>query len=196
MSRITHDLVNIYSLLRKNGINDSHSGNASVRTGDILWITPTSACADTLRPWELVGCVVDSDAACAGASSDLALHRAVYRRNPRASAVLHGHGVHATALTLDGRDFEPVDLEGWYYFGERVPVIDLPYDEYFSRSPALVAAALAEHRVTIVRGHGLYAWGETLDLAYKWLCSLELAATVKYLGQRAGTLTGRDRPAR
>ena len=193
---IAHDLVKIYSLLREHGINDSHSGNASVRAGEALWITPTSACADTLRPWQLVRCRVDSDADCAGASSDLALHRAVYRGNPCAHAVLHGHGVHATALTLDGQDFEPVDLEGWYYFGERVPVIDLPYDEYFSRSPALVAAALAEHRVAIVRGHGLYAWGETLDLAYKWLCSLELAATVKYLAQRAGTVTGRGRSDR
>ncbi len=176
------DLVRYYRLLRRRGINDSHSGNASVRDGDGLWITPTGACADTLETWQLVRCGLDSDP-CPRASQDLALHRAVYRANAHAVAVLHGHGAYAVALTLAGGDLEPVDLEGHFYF-PRVPVIDVGYDEYFARSPDLVGAALAEHPVAIVRGHGLYAWGEDLEQAYKWICSLELSAKISYLAGR------------
>jgi L-fuculose-phosphate aldolase len=183
----TFELVKYYHLLRERDINDSHSGNGSVRDGDSLWITPTGACADTLQPWQIVRCALEG-AAAAGASSDLALHRQVYLRNPRARAVLHGHAVHAIALTMDGNPFEPVDLEGDLYFTHGVSVIDIPYDNYFSASPALVGEALASHPAVIVRGHGLYAWGENLNQAYKWLCSLELAARIKYLALRSGTL--------
>ncbi len=184
---LTEELTRYYRLLRKRGINDSHSGNASVRDGPALWITPTGACADVLRPWQIVRCSLDG-ASCSRASQDLALHRAVYRHNAEATAVLHGHGKYAVALTLDGRDFVPVDLEGEFYFAPRVPVLDVNYAEYFIKSPELVGRALADHRVVIVRGHGLYAWGVGLDQAYKWICSLELAASVRYLAERAGRL--------
>ena len=44
------DLVRHYLWLRRYGLNDSHSGNASVRDGELVWVTPTGCCADTLRP--------------------------------------------------------------------------------------------------------------------------------------------------
>ncbi|MDH3638693.1 MAG: class II aldolase/adducin family protein, partial [Gammaproteobacteria bacterium] len=179
---LTDELVQYYRLLRRRGINDSHSGNGSVRDTSGLWITPTGACADTLESWQLVRCDI-ADAACERASQDLALHRAVYRRNRRANAVLHGHGAYAVALTLKGEDLAPVDLEGHFYF-PRVPVIDVDYDEYFETSPELVGAALTKHPVAIVRGHGLYAWGTDLEEAYKWICSLELSAKITYLARR------------
>lgn len=179
---VTAQLVHYYGLLRRRGINDSHSGNGSVRDRASLWITPTGACADTLQPWQLVRCALSGEK-CARASQDLALHRAVYRHNPRANAVLHGHGAYAVALTLDGGDLVPRDLEGHFYF-PRVPVIEVAYDDYFALSPELVGVALAEHPVAIVRGHGLYAWGEDLEQAYKWLCSLELSAQITYLAER------------
>ena len=185
---LTSRLTRYYRLLRKRGLNDSHSGNASARDGDALWITPTGACADTLQPWQLVRCGLEGHEY-RGASADLALHQAVYRSNPHARAVLHAHGSYAVALTLKGGNYLPADLEGELYFPQ-VPVIDLAYADYFAKSPQRVAEALRDHPVAIVRGHGMYAWGEDLDRAYKWLCSLELSATVKYQALQAGTLTG------
>lgn len=183
---LSGQLTRYYRLLRKRGLNDSHSGNASVRDGLALWITPTGACADTLQAWQLVRCGL-ADGECPRASADLALHQAVYRANPRAQAVLHAHGSYAVALTLGGGDYRPEDLEGQLYFPQ-VPVIDLAYADYFAQSPQRVGEALRDHPVAIVRGHGMYAWGEDLDRAYKWLCSLELSATVTYQALQAGTL--------
>ncbi len=190
MMTIIRDLTRYYRLLRRHGINDSHSGNASVRDGEQVWITPTGACADSLQSWQLVRCPLDVGT-CPRASADLDLHRAVYQHNAKARAVLHAHGSYAVALTMNGRDYVPADLEGELYF-PRVPVIDLAYGEYFTHSPDRVGKALSEFPVAIVRGHGMYAWGEDLDQAYKWICSLELSATIRYRASLAGTLPSGD----
>ena len=180
------DLIRHYRWLRQYGCNDSHSGNASLRDGDTVWVTPTGACADTLTVNDLVACRYGGTCG-EGASLDAPLHLEVYRVNPEARAVLHCHGPYTVAATLDGRDFEPVDFEGQYYFG-RVPVLEIPFAEYLQRSPGLVATTLAEHRITVVRGHGVYACAPTLNLAYKWSCSLELSAKTALIARQAGTL--------
>jgi len=177
-------LVRCYRWLRQHGLNDSHSGNASLRDGDCAWITPTGCCGDTLQPEQLLRCPLD-DAPPGGASLDAPLHLAVYAANPAARAVLHSHGPHSIAMTLAGGDFRPQDFEGRYYF-PTVPVLNIPHEAYVARSPAAVAAALASHRICIVRGHGVYAAAETLDLAYKWTCSLESSARIAWLARVAG----------
>ncbi|MDQ2069568.1 class II aldolase/adducin family protein [Natronospira bacteriovora] len=179
-------LVLYYELLRRHGYNDSHSGNASVRDGDRIWVTPTGACADTLQADELIPCR-PGETPPEGASLDAPLHLAVHAARDDIGAVLHSHGHHAVGLTMSGRDFLPPDFEGSFYF-RRVPVLDVPYDRYVEEAPARVAATLAEHPICIVRGHGLYARGENLDRAYKWSCSLEQSARTAYVALQAGLI--------
>lgn len=183
---LKQDLIRYYHWLRQYGINDSHSGNASVRENDTVWVTPTGACADTLLAENLVACKLSGEIG-EGASLDAALHVAVYQNNPKARAVLHSHGAHTVALTMNGEDFIPPDFEGQYYF-PRVPVITIEYDCYLHDAPQQVASILAEYPITVVRGHGVYAQAETLNLAYKWTCSLELSARTAFLAKQAGTL--------
>jgi L-fuculose-phosphate aldolase len=180
------DLIRHYRWLRQYGLNDSHSGNASVRDGDKCWITPTGACADTLEPHDLVACPLEGPPP-KGASGDAPLHLAVYGMNPEAGAVIHSHGPHVLALTLDGRDFFPRDFEGQYYF-PRVPVIQVAFERYWEDSPGRVAETLADHPVCLVAGHGAYAQAGSLNLAYKWTCSLEMSAKTALLARLAGTL--------
>jgi len=182
---LRRDLVRYYRWLRHYGLNDSHSGNASVREGDRFWVTPTGACADTLSVDDLVACELSGDPG-PGASLDAPLHQAVYRYNAEAGAMLHSHCPHAVALTLDGKDFEPLDFEGVYYFG-RVPVIAIEHARYVQEAPERVAQTLKDHPVAIVRGHGVYAAAKDLNLAYKWTCSLELSARTAWLARVAGT---------
>ena len=178
------ELVLYYKRLRQNGLNDSHSGNASVRTAQGMWITPTGACAENLDVNDLVLCNTDSPAT-PGASLDAPLHGAIYRELSAALAVLHFHPAHAIALTLDGEDFLPEDFEGSYFL-DRVPVLDVAFQRYTQDSPTAVANALAEHRVAIVRGHGAYVCGNSLDQAYKWANALESSARITWLARVAG----------
>jgi L-fuculose-phosphate aldolase len=180
------ELLRHYQWLRRFGINDSHSGNASVRDGARIWVTPTGACADTLRADDLIAC---SPAAPPppGASLDAALHLAVYRAIPEAGAVLHSHGPYSLAMTFAGADFCPPDFEGQLYFPQ-VPVLTVPYERYMEEAPQRVAACLARHPICVVRGHGVYSWGSSINLAYKWTCSLEQSAKTCWLARQAGTL--------
>lgn len=88
---------------------------------------------------------------------------------------------------MDGKDFMPADFEGAYYF-ERVPVVNIPYQDYLDESPRQVSRVLAKHPVTVVRGHGVYACAGTINLAYKWTCSLELSAKTTFIAKLSGTL--------
>ena len=118
---------------------------------------------------------------------DAPVHKSLYQQQPKARAVLHSHGPHSVAMSFAGRDFRPVDIEGKYYF-EQVPVLSVDYENHPEEAPAVVAGALAGHRIVMVRGHGVYAWGETLDQAYKWTCSLELSARIYVIARQAADI--------
>ena len=64
----------------------------------------------------------------------------------------------------------------------------MKYAEYPEKAPEELANALAEHRIAMVRGHGVYAWGETLNQAYRWTCSLELSAKIYFIARQAADL--------
>lgn len=173
------DLVQYYRWLRQYGINDSHSGNISIRDGRSIWVTPTGACADTLTEADLVACDLERGPG-KGASLDALLHIACYRHNPGINAVMHSHGPHTVALTMDVADYAPVDFEGQYYF-RQVPVLSIDYDSYITEAPQQVARALKNNKIVVVGGHGVYAAAENLNLAYKWTCSLELSARTDFI---------------
>lgn len=181
---IKEDLVRYYSWLRKYGYNDSHSGNASVRRGDTVWITPSGACADTLQAEDLVACDVRGPLG-ENASYDVRLHLETYKKCPVARTVLHSHGPYTIAMTMSGEDFTPVDFEGKLYF-PKVPVHTIAFEQYSKKSPATVAATLRDYCITVVCGHGVYARAESLNLAYKWTCSLEHSAKIAYLTRWMG----------
>lgn len=180
--QLKHDLVEHYRWLRQNGNNDSHSGNASFRWHDEIWISPTGCCADTLTPEDLVCCHIDGTME-EGASLDAALHIQVYQQRPEVQSVIHSHGPYTIALTLNGEDFNPIDFEGQYYF-PHVPVITIPYEHYIEQAPSAVAEVLKAHKVAVVKGHGIYSCAESINLAYKWSCSVELSAKIACLAKQ------------
>lgn len=178
---IQNDLVSCYKRLRNHGLNDSHSGNASVRVSQGMWITPTGSCADTISSSDLVYCGLDSPVP-GSASQDSSLHREIYKRRQNANAIFHAHPAHAIALTMDGSNFRPNDFEGMLYFGT-VKVVDINYDNYFEESVDKISSVLEHDDIVLARGHGVYSCAETVDLAYKWINSLELSARIAWLGQ-------------
>ncbi len=180
------NLIRHYRWLRHYGINDAHSGNMSIRCGTRVWITPTGACADTLGSEQLM-IAPASGPPPPGSSLDAGLHLAVYAATATHAAVIHSHGPYSVAMTFDGHDYVPADFEGQLYF-PRVPVLTIAFDRYVADSVVQVAQLLRDFPVVVVRGHGVYAAAESLELAYKWTCSLEHSAKTSYLARRAGTL--------
>jgi len=110
------------------------------------------------------------------ASSDQRIHREVYRKS-NLKAVLHCHGVYNVVLSFKRSSIMPHDLEGRYFLGE-VRVVNC---KHTSRKMAeIVSKELTNNRITVVRGHGIYAAGENLDEAYRLASYLEHSCEILY----------------
>jgi len=182
LNQLKSELVQYYRWLREFDLNNSHSGNASVRHGHNVWITPAGACADTLREADLIMCNLDGSIQ-GGASLDAALHIECYQKKPDAGAILHSVNPHILASTLGGEEFRPLDFDGQNNF-DRIPLVRIPYEDYARTSSRKVSNALQNSNACIVPGRGVFTIGKTLNLAYKWTCSLEHSAKIAHLHQQ------------
>ncbi len=177
----------------------SHFGNVSKRVGDQMLISTTGSLLDELEG-QIVSVPVDAatpDELDVIASSEVNVHRAIYKQTS-ALAVLHGHSRFAVVLSLlcceaaeeEGEAGEaegeivPEDSESVYFLHE-IPVVTggIGSDELARNA----ARALRDHKGLVVRGHGTFARGATVDEAFVILSSVEHACTVKYFCDLART---------
>ena len=159
------------------GLTSSHGGNMSVRVGDKIIIKRRGAMLGRLREVDLVETGLEKpDSGIALASSELVVHRAIYLATP-ALAVAHAHPRTAIALSLSRDEIVPIDNEGSYLL-HRVPVVTA---EFASGSAELVKklpAALQEYKIVMLRGHGCFAIGQTLEEAFQWVSCLEESSEI------------------
>jgi L-fuculose-phosphate aldolase len=167
------------------GLVSSHAGNMSVRMGDRIVITRRGSMAGRLQPGDLIetGLFAD-DAMVTLASSELIVHRAIYQATS-ALAIVHTHPPHATALSLVEDAIVPVDSEGSYLL-HRVPVVSAARTIGSSEVAEVVAPALKDHKVVMLRGHGAFAIGEMLEEAFMLTSSLEFSSRILYLVRGLG----------
>ena len=152
----------------------SHGGNLSIRAGTDTWITGTGTMLGRLEERHISLVLADGRHEGPPPSSDTLLHRAVYALSG-ANAVCHAHPRHAIALSFDREEFIPEDLEGKLHL-KRVPVV--------AEGPLqveLLAHALTTNLVVLLRGHGVYARGQTLWEALHWITALEESAHIAWL---------------
>ncbi|NDJ53802.1 MAG: fuculose phosphate aldolase [Chloroflexi bacterium] len=153
------------------GLTTSHGGNMSVRQGERILIKRSGAQLGRLTGDVLVWvCVTEGADDDPRASSDLIVHRAVYKATS-AQAVIHAHLRTATALSLSREVISPIDVTGPLMVGD-VPVIDTVYPA----TPAVadvIGQALQGQPIVMLRGHGCVSTGESLEDAYKRLAVLE-----------------------
>jgi L-fuculose-phosphate aldolase len=159
------------------GLAVGTSGNVSVRTGDVIAITPTGVAYDDLTAADV--CLVDLDGTPVDArlrpSSEVPMHTAVYRATD-AGAVVHTHPLYATALSTLLDELPPV-----HYLIAQLggPVRVAPYAPYGTEELArLGVEGLAGRTAVILANHGATTHGAHLAQAYtrsltlEWLCRL------------------------
>lgn len=168
---LTVDFQQVGADIFQRGIASSHGGNLSVRLGDHLLIT---------RRWAQLGHLTDNDVVETGvahndrstpvASSELAVHRAIYE-GTSAQAIVHAHPAYATSLSLLQDVIEPIDAQGRQL--GRVPVIGSAVIDDVKDELDTVVRYLQQHPVVVVRGHGTFAIGQLLHEAWGWTSVLE-----------------------
>jgi L-fuculose-phosphate aldolase len=114
------------------------------------------------------------------ASSELIVHRAIYRVTG-AAAIVHAHPPYATLLSMFQDELAPVDSEGCYLL-EKVPVtsIDKTVSVGLPESAYAVSEALKEQKIIMLKGHGSFARGDTLEEAYMLTSCLEASSFYLY----------------
>ena len=155
----------------------SHGGNVSIRLGDRIIIKRRGAMLGNLKPHDLIETGLEkNDSGVALASTELIVHRQIYKQTP-ALAICHCHPRTAIALSLSREEIVPIDNEASYLL-KKVPVVT---EEFASGTPQMahkVAEALKNYKIIMLRGHGSFATGQTLDEAFFWSSTLEEACQI------------------
>ncbi len=112
------------------------------------------------------------------ASSELSVHRAIYAITS-ALAIVHAHPPYATTLSMTDNEIIPIDFEGKYFFNN-VSVIDLHAASGPDAASRVVSERLKDGRIVLVKGHGSFARGHTLEEAYMLTSSLESSCFFVY----------------
>jgi len=176
-NRVVGEFARVGRCLFDAGLNNTHSGNMSIRVDDEVIISRHGAMLGDLGAEDLVVRGMDctgEDAA--PASTEFGLHRSIYFSTP-ALAVVHTHPRSATALSLSHDEIIPVDLEGQYYF-KRVPVAPVEEDSGPERLMQAVSLLLRDGPIAVVRGHGAFAAGDDLESCLKVSHSLEWSCDI------------------
>ena len=128
---------------------------------------------------DLDGAVLTPDAK---PSAETLLHCQIYRRFSNMRAVLHGHSVAGTVLSMDERAPQIV-FQGYevqkIFAGQTTHEIGLSLplianDQDMARLANMVGPRLGEAPMGyLIRGHGAYVWAEDMDMALARLEGLE-----------------------
>jgi L-fuculose-phosphate aldolase len=158
----------------------AHSGNLSIRQGDRLVITHRGSGLGSITEADLVETgIVKNSRATPLASSELAVHRAIYK-STSALAIVHAHPPYAVALSFTDEEIVPCDIEG----RSLLPRVLILGKEIMANAGELgeeVAEALRQYRVVLVKGHGTFAIGQLLEEAYYYTGVLEESCRLLYL---------------
>ena len=186
--------------------NNTHSGNISLcdKDDDYFYITSSGSQIGSLVPRDIVP-VKFSDVSWGDGrgSTESTIHRKILRIQG-INAVVHGHFMNCTTISFDHKDkeifleyigldkkgreefrFSPIDLYGSHVVGSvQVGTYEQPVGspEMEERLPMY----LKENRLTIVRGHGPFSRGSSLEDCLYRLTSLEHSATIALYLRRRG----------
>jgi L-fuculose-phosphate aldolase len=153
------------------------SGNLSVRSGDLLAVTPSGHAYDTLTP-ELV-CVQQLDGSAVegtlAPSSELPIHQLIYAHTD-AAAVVHTHSTAATVVSTVVQELPTIHYILAVLGG---PIRVAPYATFGSEQLAAnVLAAIEGRSGVLLANHGAVTYGPTLEVAYDRALYLEWVAEV------------------
>ncbi|MDD5485331.1 MAG: aldolase [Methanocellales archaeon] len=171
-------MVKFGKKLAEDGLVRSHFGNISVRIDNKMLITKRGAMLDGLSKNSVVEVDLEESKSRV-ASMEAKVHREIYR-GTSALAVIHAHPVYAVveSLILSQDKIIPVDCEGLYHLRE-IPIVE---GKAGSKKLAdNVSSVLRDYKGVIVRGHGTFTAGKSLEEAYVLTSMIEHSCKVKYL---------------
>lgn len=176
-SDIVQEFQKIGSALFLAGLNNSHSGNISMRVGRKMFITRRGSMLGYLGEEDIIEVnLYEIDSNLTISSTESNVHKRIYLET-EALAVVHAHVVAATALSIVRDEIIPIDVEGGYYV-HKCPVISFEFASGSKEMEETLPKYLKNYKVVMVKGHGAFAVGETPEEALFYIHSLENSSRI------------------
>ena len=154
------------------GLVSSRGGNMSIRLGDRIIITRRGSMPNCLQESDLIETGVSRNSrATPLASIELPVHRAIYLAT-QALAIVHAHPPHAVALSMTDTEIVPSSADSLAELG-KIPVVGWNMEVKPGGLADIIAQALKQQRIIMVRSHGSFAIGQLLEEAYNVTTVLE-----------------------
>ncbi|MDO8847617.1 MAG: class II aldolase/adducin family protein [Coriobacteriia bacterium] len=177
---IDRELIRIFREVGRDlfvaGLTTSHGGNMSVRDGGRVIITRRGSMLGRLTDDDLIETGIAPCAADERCSRELVVHRAIYAATD-ARAIVHAHPPRTVARSFSADIIAPADSEGLYVLGE-VPVVTAAQTIASPEAADVLAEALRGAPIAVLRTHGPFARGATLEEAFMHVSVLEASATI------------------
>lgn len=181
------ELLQVCKEMVENDLVVGSSGNASLRVGDHILITPSSVqystmTAENIMVLDLEGNVVEGDL---NPSVESPTHLEIYRQREDAGAVVHSHSIYTTALALLHMPLPPVLDEVVPKLGGEVRVTSyaMPGTKELAKN---VVEAMDMRSAVLIANHGAVCCAKTIRKAMEKAILLERTCKIYLLAKQIG----------
>ena len=180
-------LLRISQRLIELGLNRGTSGNAAVRDGDGMLITPSAVPVSAMTPDSIVRMTFDGSTIVGGKpSSEWRIHGDIFAARPEVGAVIHTHSTFATTLACLRRDVPAVHYMIAAAGGDSIRCA--PYSVFGEQTLSDNALeALRERKACLLGNHGMIALGKNLDEALAIAVEVESVCEIYWRALQAGS---------
>lgn len=158
-ARLAEDVAWACRILAMAGYEDLTLGHVSARAADerTIYIKRKGVALGEVTPADIVAVdlAADHDNVGEGMHLETVLHTEVYKRRPDVRSVVHGHPTYATAFGATDAEFAHLTHDSVMFVDGISTYEGVPDLIVNARQGALVAEALADGTVVILRNHGV-----------------------------------------
>lgn len=176
---VSHRMVDL-------GLNRGSSGNASVRDGDGMLVTPSALSVAEMTLASMVRMDLDGNVLEGGKpSSEWRFHRDILAARPEIGAVVHAHSMFATTIACLRRDVPAVHYMIALAGGDSIPCT--PYSIFGEQELSDHALhALQGRKACLLGNHGMIALGTDLADALAVAVEVEFVCEIYWRTLQAG----------
>ena len=175
IKNIKSEMIKIGRAMLDLGLQNTHSGNISVREGNNLFITKTGSMKGHLEERDIVlPGLFEPEYGLFQASSETGTHREILKY---AGSAIHAHSLPATLLSYLVDEVKPIDFLGVRYLGN-FPVVEFKYPVGSKEMEDNIPIILKEKTAMIVKTHGPFVRGKNVYDAFFKLNILDYSSEI------------------
>ena len=182
------ELLNICLKMVENDLVIGSSGNASVRVGDDVIITPSSVYYTEMKVEDMVVIDLKGDVleGFRNPSVEWQMHLELYNTRSNVGAVVHTHSIYASAMAVLNESLPPMIDETVPKLGSYIRVSEyaMPGTKQLGTN---VGTAIEERSAALIANHGAVCIAKTLEKALHLSIVLERTCKIYMIAKQVGT---------